>query len=198
MLNNHTKQLHSKNSAQFYVVRPIHAAPAIPACHKRPFAYIWPTNGQTAENRAKPSPPQRPPLNLSPNTKFPWPNGFSRRTRLSHEVLPSPILPALPVRTSSATAHSSPYIRKHLLWGGLGSPTTGEAAQPTARLPKHCGPAPPKTRHHPHLLPILRLGMQAPSTLNHALPSGSQHLKSCTTFKLPAPEILHYLQARST
>jgi hypothetical protein len=33
VLNNHTKQLRSKNSAQFYVVRPIHAAPAIPAYH---------------------------------------------------------------------------------------------------------------------------------------------------------------------
>jgi hypothetical protein len=41
VLNNHTKQLNSKNSAQFYVVRPIHAAPAIPACHKRPSAYIY-------------------------------------------------------------------------------------------------------------------------------------------------------------
>jgi hypothetical protein len=40
VLSNHTKQLHSKNSAQVYVVRPIHAAPAIPACHQRPFAYI--------------------------------------------------------------------------------------------------------------------------------------------------------------
>jgi hypothetical protein len=40
VLNNHTKQLHSKNSAQFYVVRPIHAAPAIPAYHQRPFAHI--------------------------------------------------------------------------------------------------------------------------------------------------------------
>jgi hypothetical protein len=29
VINDHTKQLHSKNSAQFYVVRPIHAAPAI-------------------------------------------------------------------------------------------------------------------------------------------------------------------------
>jgi hypothetical protein len=64
----HTKQLHSKNSAQFYVVRPIHPAPAIPACHKRPFACIWPLNGRTAKNRAKPSPPPRPPLPL--NTQF--------------------------------------------------------------------------------------------------------------------------------
>jgi hypothetical protein len=74
-----TKQLHSKNSAQFYVVRPIHAAPAIPACHKRPFAHIWPPNGQTAKNRAKPCPPSRSPLNLnlSPEKKPPWPNGFS-------------------------------------------------------------------------------------------------------------------------
>jgi hypothetical protein len=69
--NKHTKQLHSKNSAQFYVVRRIHAAPAIPACHKRPFACIWPLNGQTAANRAKPSPPSRSPLNLSPDQKFP-------------------------------------------------------------------------------------------------------------------------------
>jgi hypothetical protein len=52
-------------------------------------AHIWPPNGQTTENRAKPSPPSRSPLNLSPDTKFPWPNGFSRRTRLSHEILPS-------------------------------------------------------------------------------------------------------------
>jgi hypothetical protein len=69
--NKHTKQLHSKNSAQFYVVGPIHAAPAIPACHKRPFAHIWPPNGQTAEDRAEPSPPlvppPRPPLNSSPD-----------------------------------------------------------------------------------------------------------------------------------
>jgi hypothetical protein len=86
--NKHTKQLHSKNSAQFYVVRPIHAAPAIPAYQKRPFACIWPPNGQTAKNRAKPSPPSRSPLNLSPEKKFPRPNGFSRRTRLSHEILP--------------------------------------------------------------------------------------------------------------
>jgi hypothetical protein len=69
--NKHTKQLHNKNSAQFYVVRPIHASPAIPACHKRPFARIWPRNGQTAVNRAKPSPPSRSPLNLSPDKKFP-------------------------------------------------------------------------------------------------------------------------------
>jgi hypothetical protein len=54
-----------------------------------PFAYIWPHNGQTAENRAKPSPLSRSPLNLSPDRKFPWPNGFSRRTRLSHEILPA-------------------------------------------------------------------------------------------------------------
>jgi hypothetical protein len=87
--NKHTKQLHSKNSAQFYVVMPIHAAPAISACHKRPFAYIRPPNGQTAEDRAKPSPPSRSPLNLSPDRQFPWPNGLSRRTRLSHEILPS-------------------------------------------------------------------------------------------------------------
>jgi hypothetical protein len=71
VLKNHTKQLHSKNSPQFYVVRPIHAAPAIPACHKRPFAYIWPPNGQTAEDRAKPSPPSRSPLNLTSDQKFP-------------------------------------------------------------------------------------------------------------------------------
>jgi hypothetical protein len=82
--NKHTKQLHSKISAQFYVVRPIHAAPAY---HKRPFAYIWPTNGQTAENRAKPNPPPRSPLTVSPDKKFPWPNGFSRRTCTSHEIL---------------------------------------------------------------------------------------------------------------
>jgi hypothetical protein len=31
VLTKHTKQLHSKNSAQIYVVRPIHAAPAISA-----------------------------------------------------------------------------------------------------------------------------------------------------------------------
>jgi hypothetical protein len=83
VLTKHTEQLHSTNSAQFYVVRPIHAAPAISACHNRPFAYIWPPNGQTAENRAKPSPPSRFPL------KSLWPNGFSRRTRLSHEILPT-------------------------------------------------------------------------------------------------------------
>jgi hypothetical protein len=56
-------------------------------CHLR-FAHIWPPNGQTAKNRAKPSPPSRSPLNLSPEKKSPWPNGFSRRTRLSHEILP--------------------------------------------------------------------------------------------------------------
>jgi hypothetical protein len=87
--NKHTKQLHSKNSAQFYVVRPIHAAPAIPAYHKRLFACTWPPNGQTAKNRAKPSPPSRSLLNLSPEKKFPRPNGLSRRARLSHEVLPT-------------------------------------------------------------------------------------------------------------
>ena len=37
VLNDHTKQLHSKNSAQFYVVRPIHAAPAIPVPDPIPF-----------------------------------------------------------------------------------------------------------------------------------------------------------------
>jgi hypothetical protein len=68
--NKHTKQLHSKNSAQFYVVRPIHAAPAIPACHKRPApAYIWPPNGQTAGDRAKPNPPSRSPLNFKARTE---------------------------------------------------------------------------------------------------------------------------------
>jgi hypothetical protein len=58
-----------------------HAAPAIPACcvpqkikGHLPFAYIWPPNGQTAESRAKSSPPSRPPRNLSPDKKFPWPN----------------------------------------------------------------------------------------------------------------------------
>jgi hypothetical protein len=56
---------------------------------RRPFAYICPPNGQSAEDRAKPSPPSRSPLNLSPGRKSPWPNGFSRRTRLSHEILPS-------------------------------------------------------------------------------------------------------------
>ena len=56
--------------------------------HKRPFAYIWPTNGQTAENRAKPSPPSHSPLDLGLGKKFLWPNGLSRRTRLSHKTLP--------------------------------------------------------------------------------------------------------------
>jgi hypothetical protein len=56
---------------------------------KRPFAHIWPPNGQTAKNRAKLSPPSRPPLNLSPE-KIPMAlNGFSRRTRLSHEIMPA-------------------------------------------------------------------------------------------------------------
>ena len=46
-------------------------------------------NGQTTPNSAKPSPPLRSPLKLSPDKKFLWPNGVSRRTRLSHGVLPA-------------------------------------------------------------------------------------------------------------
>ena len=76
--NSHTKQLlHSKtSSAQFHVVGPIYAAPAIPACHKRPFACVWPTNGQTAKDRAKPSPPLHSPLDLSPTKKSCGPADF--------------------------------------------------------------------------------------------------------------------------
>ena len=40
-------------------------ATAISKGHLRTWC-IWPPNGQTAENRAKPSPPSRSPLNLSP------------------------------------------------------------------------------------------------------------------------------------
>jgi hypothetical protein len=86
--NGHSKQPDSKSSARFYVFRPIHGAPAIPACHKKQFAHIWPANGQTAENRAKPSPPSHSPLDLGLGKKFLWPNGLSRRTRLSHKTLP--------------------------------------------------------------------------------------------------------------
>jgi hypothetical protein len=41
------------------------------------------------KKRTKPSPTSRSPLNLSPEKKFPRPNGFSRRARLSHEILPT-------------------------------------------------------------------------------------------------------------
>ena len=68
---------------------PSKAKKRLSAPNKRPFACIWPPNGQTTKNRAKPSPPSRSPLNLSPEKKFPRPNGFSRRTRLSHEILPT-------------------------------------------------------------------------------------------------------------
>jgi hypothetical protein len=42
---------------------------------------------QTESAIAPPTVPR--PLNLSPEKKFPRPNGFSRRTRLSHEILPT-------------------------------------------------------------------------------------------------------------
>jgi hypothetical protein len=50
--------------------------------------------GQTAENRAKPSPPPRSPLNLNPSPEKKEksshdPAGFLDRTRLSHEALPT-------------------------------------------------------------------------------------------------------------
>jgi hypothetical protein len=53
--NKHTKQLHSKKSAQFYVVRPVHAAPAVLPYLRAIKGHLrtWPPNGQTAENRAK-------------------------------------------------------------------------------------------------------------------------------------------------
>jgi hypothetical protein len=59
--NKHTKQLHSKNSAQFYVVRPIYMQhlPYLRAIKGHLRTYGRPTEGQTAENRAKPSPPSR-------------------------------------------------------------------------------------------------------------------------------------------
>jgi hypothetical protein len=58
VLNNHTNQLHSKNSAQFYVVRPIHAAPVIPAYHQRqrPFAHIPRTYGRPTDKRPRTAP----------------------------------------------------------------------------------------------------------------------------------------------
>jgi hypothetical protein len=49
---------------------------AAAVCHKRPFAHIWPPNGQTAEDRAKPSPPSRSPLNLCPEKSSYDPTGF--------------------------------------------------------------------------------------------------------------------------
>jgi hypothetical protein len=85
VLNNHTKQLRSKNSAQFCVVRPIHAAPAIPAYHQRPFAYMWPFIGQTAENRAKPSTPLHSPYDFGAHRRSGITNGPSRRTTSYHE-----------------------------------------------------------------------------------------------------------------
>jgi hypothetical protein len=86
--NKYSKQLHSKSSAQFYVVRPIHAASAIPAWHKRPFAYmpVQRTNGRK---------PRRTesaiaiPTQFKSRQKVPTAQRVSRRTRLSHEVLPT-------------------------------------------------------------------------------------------------------------
>jgi hypothetical protein len=57
--------------------------PTTPAYHKRPFAYILPASGQTAENCAKPSPPSHFPLDLSPDKTFLGLNGFSRRAPAS-------------------------------------------------------------------------------------------------------------------
>jgi hypothetical protein len=86
--NKHTKHPHSEISAQFYVVRPRHDVRLFAAiCYV--IERIWPFNGQTTPNRAKMSPPLRFPLDLSPDKKFLRPNGFSRRTRLSHKVLPT-------------------------------------------------------------------------------------------------------------
>jgi hypothetical protein len=52
-------------------------------------------------------------LNLSPDKKSPWPTGFSRRARLSHEVLPA-----------TATATAMGY--GHGLWAAnMGSPGSG-------------------------------------------------------------------------
>jgi hypothetical protein len=55
-------------------------------------------------------------LNLSPDKKSPWPTGFSRRARLSHEVLPA---------TATATATTMGY--GHGLWAAMamGSPGSG-------------------------------------------------------------------------
>jgi hypothetical protein len=55
-----------------------------PACQCRPSSHsqpqpppdIWPLNGKTAVNRAKPSPPSRSPLNLSPDKSSHDPTGF--------------------------------------------------------------------------------------------------------------------------
>ena len=52
-------------------------------------------NGRTARNQTKPSTPLHSPLDLSPQNKFLRSNGFSRRTRLSHEILPSAVAAAV-------------------------------------------------------------------------------------------------------
>jgi hypothetical protein len=69
-------------------------------------------NGQTTPNSAKPSPPLRSPLKLSPDKKFLWPNGISRRTRLSHGVLP-----ALRLRPQRQRQRPRPRPSEPWLWG---------------------------------------------------------------------------------
>jgi hypothetical protein len=56
--------------------------------HKRPFAYIWPPNGQTAETRPKLSPPLPSPFDLSPEKRFLRPSGLPRRVASINEILP--------------------------------------------------------------------------------------------------------------
>jgi hypothetical protein len=88
--------------------------------HKKPFAYIWPTNGQTAENRAKPSPPSHSPLDLSPDKMFLWPA----------DQAPSP---------------SSFFSAR---WNGeLVDPTTVQQRQ--QRLSAARSPPPPTSTRHP-------------------------------------------------
>jgi hypothetical protein len=72
---------------------------------------IWPFNGQTTPNRAKPSPPLRDPLDLSPEKKLLGPNGFSRRAHLSHEVLPTGRWPLLSELLAAAGRSHISYLK---------------------------------------------------------------------------------------